>query len=363
MKVAIATDWLLTFRGGERVLESLLELFPEADIYTLFFSAEQDERIKKLVKGHKVFPSRLNKYPLIRNNWRKFLFLYPFAVNQFQLEGYDLVISLSHCVMKGLRVPEGAPHLCYIFTPMRYLWYPELYFSNGCKRFLWKMISWPLRKWDFDTSQRGTRFIAISNEVKARVEKIYHQQADMIYPHADTAFFTPGGEKTDEYLCAGHLVPYKKVGLAVEAFNQLGLPLCIAGDGPQLDMLKQKAKPNIRFEGAVSDQRLRTLYRQAKAFIFPGFEDFGITPLEAVSCGTPVIGYGKGGVSETIISEVGMLFPEQTVDSLCSAVKKFEADSPDFNSAALHDYVAQNFSHERFLNDWKKRLADQDLLT
>ncbi len=353
MKTAIITDWLLTYRGGERVLQSLISILPDPHIYTIFYKPENDRRLAELTRNVTVHPSFLNKVPILSSKWRWGLFLYPRAIQQFNLEGYDLIISLHHCVAKGVKTPSHTPHLAYIFTPMRYLWLPHLYFQNPLLS-IWSCLSYPLKKWDIKSNRNITRFFAISGEIQERIHQFYNQQSEILYPPVDTAFFYPTREKGDFFLSAGHLVPYKRMDIAVRCFSQNGLPLKIVGNGPEYKRLKKMAGSNIEFTGKISDSDLRELYSRARAFIFPGHEDFGLVPLEAMACGTPAIGYGKGGLCETITPETGILFTPQTVNALQQALEKFFEKEKDFDRQKIREHVVQNFGREIFLSRWRK---------
>lgn len=356
MKTAIVTDWLITYRGGERVLKALLPLVPDADIFTLFYRPQKDVRLSDLTRGYKVYASQLNKIPLLSSYWRMGLPLYPRAVQKLDLKGYDLIISLHHCVAKGVISPPGSVHLSYVFTPMRYLWMPHLYFKNKFFKPLWSSLSQPLKKWDLQSNSRVTQFYTISMEVQERIRRFYNQPSEVIYPPVDTENFYPEKKGGGFFLCAGHLVPYKRIDLAVQCFTENKLPLKVAGDGPEYKKIKRYAGPNIEFQGQVSDAELRSLYSQARAFIFPPHEDFGLVPLEAMACGTPVIAYNKGGAEETVKEGTGIVFPEQSKQSLQKAIDDFLRTEDQFSAAKIRNYVVNNFSHTIFMKNWKKIL-------
>ncbi len=332
MKIALVHDWLNGMRGGEKVLEVLCELYPEATLYTLIY---EPEKVSPTIRKMKVISHPLlGKLPLTKNHYRHYLPLFPHFIEQFDLRGFDLVISTSHCVAKGVIVPPEAFHLCYCFTPMRYAWdqYFEYFPSNqrGLKSLLIPFFMNHLRIWDQLTASRVDKFIAISENIARKINKYYRRDALILYPPVDTAFFHPVETISEDYfLVVSALVPYKRVDIAVQAFNKLGFPLKIVGKGPDLNRLIQIAKPNITFLGWQDNQTLRSLYSGCKALIFPGEEDFGIVPLEAMSCGRPVIAYGKGGALETIQSGInGLFFDELSVDSLISAVDKWNKMPP-----------------------------------
>jgi glycosyltransferase involved in cell wall biosynthesis len=355
MKVALVHDWLTGMRGGENVLEIFCEMFPQADLYTLIHVKGS---VSKTIEDRAVRASFLQHIPGVEKRYRWFLPLMPLAIGSFKLEGYDLVLSSSHCVAKGID-PGGAPHLCYCFTPMRYAWdmYPD-YFNR--RRFSPLTLSaigavMPrLRQWDVRTSSRVDRFIGISNHVKERINRHYDRDADVIYPPVDVEFYTPGHVAAKEgYVVVSAFAPYKRVDLAVEAFNKMGKPLHIVGGGEDDGRLRSAAGSTITFESGAPRERLRELYRKSSALIFPGEEDFGIVPVEAMACGTPVIAYGKGGATETVIplgaqNPTGMFFKEQTVEGLIEAVRRFEAERNVFRTDVLRKN-AERFSKAVFV--------------
>lgn len=356
MKVALVHDWLTGMRGGENVLEIFCEMFPQADLYTLIHVKGS---VSKTIEGRSVHSSFLQRFPGVEKKYRWFLPLMPSAIESFRLEGYDLVLSSSHCVAKGIN-PGGAPHLCYCFTPMRYAWemYGEYFnrrrFSPLTLAGIGAVMPY-LRRWDVGTSSRVDRFIAISNHVRERIKRQYGRDADVIYPPVDVDFYTPGGEVGKEgYVVISAFAPYKRVDLAVEAFNRMGKELHIVGGGEDDGRLRGMAGPSITFEGGASRERLRELYRKSSALIFPGEEDFGIVPVEAMACGTPVIAYGKGGATETVIplgaqNPTGVFFENQTVEGLMEAVRRFEAERSVFHPDALRKN-AERFSKAVFVD-------------
>ncbi len=352
MKVAIVHDWLTGRRGGEKVLESFCRLLPGADLFTLFYLPE---KVGQLVAGHQVIVSWLNQLPGVGRYYRYLLPLAPAAVEGFDLRGYDLVLSSSHAVAKGVRVPAGVPHLCYCHTPMRYLWDTSAdYFQFGPLRRLRKLLlgAWQgnLRKWDLRSSHGVMQFLANSENVRQRIWKLYGRHSVVLHPPVDTEFFTPGpGNPTSTgryFLVVAALEPYKRVDLAIRAMNRLGKRLVVAGSGSQARALRRIAGPNVKFTGWVSDERLRELYRACRALLFPGLEDFGIVPLEAQACGKPVVAYGHGGALETILpGRTGIFFSEQTESSLAAAVAALE--DLDFDADAARRNSLQ-FSRLRF---------------
>jgi glycosyltransferase involved in cell wall biosynthesis len=335
LKVALVHDWLIHMRGGEKVLESLAEMFPEATIYTLFTDRS---RLSPSLQRMKIRTSFLQYLPGIRRYYRWLLPVLPWVVRTLRVEEADLLITSSHCVAKGVRVPERAVHVCYCHTPMRYLWgFEEEYFSKFPKGMLTLLrpLFERLRKWDVATAQGVNHFLCNSNTVRERIRKSYGREAEVIHAPVDASFYQPDSlpaeAKGKFYLVVSALVPYKRVDLVIEAFNGWDRKLVIAGDGPCRPEYQKLAKTgNIRFLGTVSDEGLRSLYEEAKALIFPQEEDFGIVPLEAQACGTPVIALARGGALETV--EEGVFFQEQTAEALRRAILQFEARQFDLEA-------------------------------
>ncbi len=327
MRVAIVHDWLTGMRGGERVLEVLCDLYPEASLFTL---VHDPQRISSRINGMDIRTSFVQKMPFALKRYRSYLPLFPLAAERFDLSGYELVISSSHCWAKSVRTPGSACHICYCYTPARYAWdlYDEYF---GPHRMKWpsRMVKGALvrrfRAWDLRTSSRPDHFVAISENVARRIERNYGRKASVIHPPVATGFFTPGGPGEGEfYLVVSAFVPYKRVDLAVRAFNELGLPLVVVGSGPDEARLRRAARENVVFAGEKSDAELRDLYRRARALVFPGEEDFGLVPLEAQSAGKPVIAYGRGGALETVVEgETGTFFGEQTPGALAECVRRY----------------------------------------
>jgi glycosyltransferase involved in cell wall biosynthesis len=322
MKVALVHDWLNGMRGGEKILEVLCELFPDAVVHTLLCDRS---RLSPTIAGMTIKTSLLQRLPLHRTKYRYYLPLFPRLIERFDLSGYDMVVSTSHCVAKGARPPWGGLHVCYCLTPMRYVWYfGQEYFGHWrLRRLALSPALAYLKRWDVASAGSVTRWLAISRNVAARIERIYRARADVLYPPVNASFFTPGGEPGGYYLVVSALVPYKRLDIAVRAFNALGLPLKIVGEGPERKRLKALAGPGIEFLGWRTDEEVRVFYRGCRALIFPGEEDFGITPLEAMACGKPVIAYGKGGALETVRDgETGLCFGEQRPEALADAVRR-----------------------------------------
>ncbi len=342
-KIAIVHDWLNGMRGGEKVLEEMLKIFPEADIYTLFY---EPEKVSAGIKSHRIFCSKLNNNFFIRKKYSYFLPLFPRAIESFNLQNYELIISSSHCVAKGIIPPPDGLHLCYLHSPMRYAWDQYYcYFNNFgpiVRRYIARKIH-TLRVWDIVSSQRVDHFIANSAYVKQRIKKYYRREAEVIHPPIDTEFFSLNKKnQQDFFLVVSALVPYKRIDLLISAFNKLQKKLVVVGRGTERAMLARTARKNISFIPAADAYELRKLYQQAKFFIFAGVEDFGMAMAEAVACGTPLIAYRKGGAEDIIIPEInGIFIQEQTTESIIQAVE--QAESFSFSPEKISQ-SAQRFS-------------------
>ena len=340
MKVALVHDWLTGMRGGERCLEVLCELYPDADLYTLVYVKGQ---LSEVIERMKITSSFLQKFPGISKHYRSYLPFFPMAIEQFDLKGYDLIISTSHCVAKGILPMPDSLHICYCFTPMRYIW--DMYFEYfkgtglGFRKFFIPALSNYLRIWDVTSSKRVDFFIAISNHVQRRIKKYYGRESVVIYPPVDCSFFQPSkkaDKEGDYFLMVTAMAPYKRLDIAIEAFNRLRRRLLIIGEGPGMRSLKKMAKTNIEFLGWLSNEKVKDYYQGCRAFIFPGEEDFGITPVEAQACGKPVIAYGRGGVLESTVpfpqeKVTGVFFHQQTAESLLQAIDLFERNRDRFD--------------------------------
>jgi len=318
-------------RGGEKCVEALCEVFPDADVFALLHVPGS---VSPVIERAIVRTSFVQHLPAAATQYRRYLPLFPLAVRQFDLRPYDLVISSNHCVAKGARVPPRALHICYCYTPMRYIWsqYDE-YFGRGraglLTRGAMRLCVGSLRRWDVATASHPRHFVAISENVRTRIREIYNRDADMIYPPVDTALFTLSERDDGYYLIVSALVPYKSVDVAIEAFNRSGDTLVIVGEGPDAPRLRKLAGPNIRFEGWQPDGRLREYYAGCRALIFPGEEDFGIVPVEAMATGKPVLAYGRGGALETVIDRpdlrTGKLFHEKSAGSLLAGLEALKS--------------------------------------
>ncbi len=353
MKIAFVHDWLNGMRGGERCLEALCELYPNADLYSLF---HERGKLSPTIESLNIQTSFIQRLPFIFKKYRHYLPLFPVAIEQFDLRPYDLVVSMSHCVANGVITRPQTCHIGYTFTPMRYAWdlYHEYFGGNrsrGLARYLIPYFMNYLRMWDMAASKRVDYFVAISEYVKTRIEKHYRRSADVIYPPVNTDFYTPGKSQQKEnfFLIVSAFAPYKKIELAIEAFTRLQLPLKIIGQGQDEKRLKTLAGPQIKFLGALSDEEVRDHYRRCRALIFPGEEDFGIVPLEAQSCGSPVIAYAKGGALETTIPhKTAIHFHEQTHEALIAAVREFGSSS--FSAENIREHACR-FAKTRFQNE------------
>ena len=350
MRVALVHDWLTGMRGGEKCLETFCEIFPDAPIYTL---VHRPGSVSSTIERHPIHTSFIQRAPWGRSRYQRYLPLFPVAIEGFDLRGYDLVLSSSHAVAKGVVIHPGTTHVCYCHTPMRYVWlaYPD-YFGDGRYRF---PVSWllaaaatGLRTWDVTTAQRVDHFIANSHNVAQRIRRYYGREASVVHPWVDTEAFTPDPAvgREDFYLIVTALVPYKRIDLAIEAARRLGRRLLIIGRGVESKRLQRRAGPETSFRGWVSTGELVDALRRTRALLFPGEEDFGIVPLEAMACGTPVVAYGVGGARETVVEgETGTFFDEPSVESLMDAMQRLEQLRLDPWAGRRR---ALEFSRERF---------------
>lgn len=362
MKTALVHDWLVSsVGGGEKVLQAIHELFP-SPIYTLIQNKE------KLKEGYfskkEIFSSWIERLPFAKAKFRSFLPFFPLAVEQFDLSRYDVILSSSHCVAKGVLTHADQMHICYCHTPMRYAWdlsfdyLQEAKLEQGVKSALARFFLHYLRGWDLQSAQRVDWFLANSKVVARRIEKLYGRKATVIYPPVDTSFYHYYPHKESYYVTASRLVSYKKIDLIVEAFSKMpDQKLIVIGDGPDRDKIRKKAGKNVELLGYQSDEVLREYLQKAKAFVFAAYEDFGILPVEAMACGTPVIAFGKGGAKETVLEgKTGIFFKEQTLGSLIDAVHRFETLSLD--PLFIHQH-AQGFSLEQFQSQYKRFVEEK----
>ncbi len=340
MRVALVQDWLTGMRGGEKCLEVLCEMFPSADVYTL---VHHPGSVTSVIEDMPIRTSFIQSLPFAGRRHQIYLPLFPSAIERFDFSSYDLIVSTSHCVAKGARRTAGL-HVCYCHTPMRYVWeFYDEYFADApggrMSQFLLRGIMSYLKRWDLRTLDRVDHFVANSENVANRIRRYYGRDSEVIHPPVDTEFYTPGGEKDDFYVVVSALVPYKRVDLILDAFRHLRKPLVVIGKGPEEGRLRDRAPDWVSFKGWVEPESLREYYRRGRALIFSGIEDFGIVPVEAQACGTPVIAYGRGGVLESVrgigwgrggengvpVSDpTGVFFEEQTPVALAAAVRAFE---------------------------------------
>jgi glycosyltransferase involved in cell wall biosynthesis len=355
-KIAVVHDWLSGYFGSERALEQILRLYPQADLFCVADFLPPDKRA--FLDGRTITTSFIQRLPFARRHFRSYLALMPLAVEQFELSTYDLVISSSHAVAKGVLTKPGQLHISYVYTPMRYAWgLQEQYLadgrSKGIKRLLASSLLHYMRVWDLRTANGVDTFVAISNFIAQRIWKIYRRRASVIYPPVDLTSFTIGRERQPFYLTVSRLVPYKRVDVIVEAFSRSpDRQLVVIGDGPDMSRLKTRITSNITLLGYQPFELVRDYMQRTRAFIFAAEEDFGIVPLEAQACGTPVVAYAGGGAAETIIEgETGTFFPEQTDDALIEALIRFERFSGKFDPDQIRRN-AERFSIERFRSEF-----------
>ena len=356
-RVALVHDWLTGMRGGEKVLEALCEQYPDADILTLFHVPGS---VSPTIERHRIITSRLQRLPLARTHYRRYLPLFPAAVEQFDLDRYDLVISVSTCAAKSVIAPGRARHICYCNSPMRYAWDQfDAYFGPErvgafASRWLYSPMLKRLAQWDAATASRVGRFIANSGHVAGRIRRYYNREATIVYPPVDTIFYHPDSTPPGRhFLIVSALVPYKRIDVAIDACRRAGATLRIVGDGPERDRLERQANgsstalgtSHVEFVGRATDEEIRDEYRRALAVLLPGEEDFGIVPVEAQACGRPVVALARGGALETVIrGETGILFDGLTAPALAAALEQVAAARFDTDRLRTH---ALRFSRER----------------
>ncbi len=358
MKVSLSHDWLNGMRGGEKCLEAIIRIFPDAEIYTLL---HEPGAVSDAIESCRIHTSFIQKLPWGMSHYRYFLPLFPLAVSRFKTTGKDILISVSHCAAKGIRKPgPSTMHISYCLTPMRYAWlFFDAYFGHYPAPFKWvirRMLK-RMKRWDIERNRDITHFIAISKHVQGRIRDFYGRESRVIYPPVDTEFFTPGeARREDRFLIVSSLVPYKRIDLAVEAFNVMRKKLIVIGEGPLRKQLERKAGPTVQFLGSRSNEVIRDYYRTSSALVFPGEEDFGIVPVEAQACGAPVVALGRGGALETVIpDETGVFFYEETPEGLKRAVERASAIAwrPD-----LIRRNAERFSLDRFESEFRGALGE-----
>lgn len=355
MKIAIIHDWLVTDAGAEKVLKSIIEIYPDADIYSLVDFLDEKDR-KEILNNRYVNTSFIQNLPFAKNKFRNYLPLFPKAIQSFDLSEYDLLISSSWAVAKGVKKHTNQLHISYCYTPIRYAWdlYDE-YTSNlrQPKKFFVQQTLKYIRKFDIDTLSSVDYFIADSHFVASRIKKTYNRESLVIYPPVDINNFKLNEKKEDFYITASRLVPYKKTKLIVEAFNEMpNKQLFVIGDGEDYSNIKSIAKDNIKLLGYQDKNTLIDYMQRAKAFVYAAIEDFGILPIEAQACGTPVIALGVGGTKETIKNKVsGIHFNKQTKEDIIKSVKEFE--TMDFNYRQISQDV-DSFSTKRFKQELRE---------
>lgn len=359
MKVAIIHYWLVGMRGGEKVLEALCALFPDADIFTHVLVPDA---ISDRLRAHTIKTTFINRLPRARYNYKTYLPLMPMALEQLDLRGYDLIISSESGPAKGIIPPPEGVHICYCHTPMRYIWnmYPEYRASAGVlARTSMPFLTHYLRSWDQCTAARVDGFVANSRSVAARIQKYYRRSSTVVHPPVDVESFDllPADDIGDFYLMVGELVAYKRPDLAVRAFNASGKKLVVIGGGDMLPAIRQLAGPSVEVLGPQPFERLRAYYAQCRALIFPGEEDFGIVPVEAMASGRPVVAFGRGGVLDSVVDGVtGVLFEEQSEESLLDAVARSER--LHFNAPSIKAH-AQQFNAQRFARQMRAVIQEQ----
>jgi len=354
LKTAIVHEWLVNYAGSEKVVESFTSIWPSADVFTLVDFLDDDLR-KIILKGKKTKTTFIQKLPYAKKQHRKYLPLFPHAIESFNLKNYELIISSSHSVAKGVRTKKNQLHICYCHTPMRYAWDEAEYYlkeaklDSGIKGFISHLVLKYLQKWDVKSSKNVNYFIANSQHIANKIKRIYNRDADVIYPPVDVNKFSVTTEKEDFYLTASRLVPYKRMDLIVDAFaKMLDKKLVVIGSGPEKEKILAKATPNVDVIGYQDFESLRDYMQKAKAFVFAAEEDFGIIVVEAMACGTPVIAGNYGGTAESVIDGVtGILFKKQDVDSIVEAVKKFDVISHSINYREIRLH-SEKFSREMF---------------
>ncbi len=379
MKVALVHDWLTGMRGGEKCLEVFCELFPRATLFTL---VHRRGALSPTIEAMEIRTSFIQRLPGARRSHQKYLPLFPSAVERWDFSGFDFIFSTSHCVAKGAVPPPGALHVCYCHTPMRYVWefFAEYFRGPGsglATRTIMPFVARRLRAWDVASAARVHRFVANSRNVAERIRRIYGRESDVICPPVDTERFRPRGADAlsagpssagrpgagapsaagsdAPFLVVSKLVPYKRVDVAVRAATRLGAPLRVVGDGPERSRLAALAGPSVRFDGWLDDAALAEAYRDARALLFPGVEDFGIVPLEAQASGIPVIAFAAGGALETVVDGgTGILFAPQTEEALVAAIRRL--DALPFDPAAARRN-AERFARPRFADEIRAYLA------
>ncbi len=358
VRVALVHDWLTGMRGGERVLEVLCELFPDASLHTLLHVPGS---VSPAIERHRPHTSFLQQIPGIARYYRHLLPLYPLAIERLDVGTPDVVISTSHCAAKSVPTRPGVRHLCYCFTPVRYAWDQfDAYFGpervGRARSTVMRHLLDRFARWDQRTSIRPDRYVAISQYVARRISRYYNRRSAVVYPPVDTAYFTPGDARREPFaLIVSALVPYKRVDVAVAACRIAGVPLRIVGQGPDARALSRLGGRGVEFLGALPDAEVRELYRRAAVVLLPGEEDFGLVPVEAQACGTPVVALGRGGATETVVDGMTGALTGDGVDAFAAGIRRV-LDRPPSPTACRGQ--AERFSTERFVQELTDAVID-----
>ena len=355
-RIAFVIDALPSLGGAEKVLFTALEVFPQADVFTLVYNRSVFSNTE--LGLHDIKVSFIDRIPYSHQQHRLFLPLMPFAIERFDLRDYEVIFSFSYAVAHGARVCSGARHISYTFTPMRYAWLDfNLDGTRRSRNLFLDQLMRAFRAWDKRAAARVHQFVAISQVVSKRIETAYQREAEIIYPPVEVDRFVPAQAREDFFVTVTRLVPHKRVDILVQAFSDLGIPLIVIGNGPELQRLVRMAKPNIQFMGYLPDEEVIEILGKARAFVCAAEEDFGIAIVEAQAAGCPVIAYAKGGALETVLDgETGVLFSEQTPESLIGAIKKFERMYPAFHVSKLIEN-SHRYCKENFMSGFKKLLG------
>ncbi|KDF22258.1 hypothetical protein AF48_02391 [Klebsiella aerogenes MGH 62] len=368
INIGIVADWLVTYAGSEKVIKEFIDVFPSSELYSVVDFLSDSNR--ELFSGKKAKTTFIQKMPFAKSKYQKYLPLMPLAIEQLDMSGHDVILSSSHAVAKGILTGPDQLHISYVHSPIRYAWdlqhqyLRESGLSEGLKGFIAKYLLHKIRIWDYRTANGVDHFIANSKFISRRIHKVYGRSSDVIYPPVDVNNFTLNENKDNYYFTASRLVPYKRIDLIVDAFNEMPeKKLVVVGDGSEMDKIKSKAKGNIEILGYQPNNIMQKHMQNAKAFVFAAEEDFGITPVEAQACGTPVIAFGKGGVLETIIPEgnqnpTGVFFDKQEPGSIIESVNKFESMQDLFEPTECRRN-AEKFSEERFRTEINKYIRDK----
>jgi glycosyltransferase involved in cell wall biosynthesis len=359
LKTAIVHEWFVNYAGSERVVESFTNLFPDADVFALVDFLDDEQR-EIILKGCKANTSFIQSLPFAKKKHRNYLPLFPSAIAKFDLSDYDLILSSSHSVAKGVKTNKNQLHICYCHSPMRYAWDSADEYLRGIKGSIAKLFIKYLKKWDLNSAANVNYFIGNSNYIAEKIKRIYNRSADVIYPPVDVERFELKNKKEDYYLTASRLVAYKRMDLIINAFNQMPeKKLILIGSGPERERLKRIANPSIEFVGHQSADKLGEYMQAAKAFVFAAEEDFGIIVVEAMACGTPVIALDKGGTAESVLDgKTGILFTEQNHASIVKAIDEFEKMQEVFNPQIIREYSLK-FSRKLFEENFRKFVLEK----